>query len=43
VVYEYLTGRINAQLEKLRQALAADVQTINNLAPDKNAPAVWVK
>jgi photosystem II stability/assembly factor-like uncharacterized protein len=42
-VYEDLTGRINAQLEKLRQALATDVPTFNKLVRDQNAPAVWVK
>jgi len=42
-VYEDLTGRINAQLEKLRQALATDVPAFNKLVRDQNAPAVWVK
>jgi photosystem II stability/assembly factor-like uncharacterized protein len=42
-VYEDLTARINAQLEKLRQALATDVPAFNKLVRDQNAPAVWVK
>ncbi|HKQ93643.1 MAG TPA: glycosyl hydrolase [Blastocatellia bacterium] len=42
-VYEDITGRINAQLEKLRQALATDVPAFNKLVRDQNAPAVWVK
>jgi hypothetical protein len=42
-VYEDLTGRINAQMEKLRQALATDVPAFNKLVRDQNAPAVWVK
>jgi len=42
-VYEDLTARINAQLEKLRLALATDVPAFNKLVRDQNAPAVWVK
>jgi len=42
-VYEDLTGRINAQLEKLRQVMATDVPAFNKLARDQNLPAVWVK
>jgi photosystem II stability/assembly factor-like uncharacterized protein len=42
-VCEDLTARINAQLEKLRQALATDVPAFNKLVRDQNAPAVWVK
>jgi photosystem II stability/assembly factor-like uncharacterized protein len=42
-VYEDLTGRINAQLAKLKQVMAADVPAFNKLVRDQNAPAVWVK
>jgi hypothetical protein len=43
VVYEDLTGRINAQLEKLKQVMATDVPAFNKLVRDQNVPAVWVK
>jgi hypothetical protein len=42
-VYEDLTSRINAQLEKLKQVMATDVPAFNKLAHDQNLPAVWVK
>ncbi|HEY8459827.1 MAG TPA: glycosyl hydrolase, partial [Blastocatellia bacterium] len=42
-VYEDLTGRINAQLEKLKQVMNADVPAFNKLARDRNVPAIWVK
>jgi gamma-glutamyl:cysteine ligase YbdK (ATP-grasp superfamily) len=42
-VYEDLTGRINAQLEKLKQVMATDVPAFNKLVRDQNVPAVWVK
>ncbi len=42
-VYEDLTSRINAQLEKLRQVMATDVPAFNKLVRDQNVPAVWVK
>jgi photosystem II stability/assembly factor-like uncharacterized protein len=42
-VYEDLTSRINAQLEKLKQVMATDVPAFNKLARDQNVPAVWVK
>jgi photosystem II stability/assembly factor-like uncharacterized protein len=42
-VYEDLTGRINAQLEKLKQVMTTDVPAFNKLVRDQNVPAVWVK
>jgi photosystem II stability/assembly factor-like uncharacterized protein len=42
-VYEDLTGRINAQLEKLRQVMASDVPAFNKLVREKDVPAVFVK
>jgi len=42
-VYEDLTSRINAQLEKLKQVMATDVPAFNKLVRDQNAPALWVK
>ncbi|HKQ79572.1 MAG TPA: glycosyl hydrolase [Blastocatellia bacterium] len=42
-VYEDITNRINAQLEKLRQVMANDVPAFNKLVRDQNVPAVWVK
>jgi hypothetical protein len=42
-VYEDLTSRINAQLEKLKQVMNADVPAFNKLVRDQNVPAVWVK
>src|SRR5499433_586529 len=42
-VYENLVTRINAQIEKLKQVMAADVQAFNKLAREKEVPAVFVK
>ncbi len=42
-VYEDLVGRINAQLEKLKQVMASDVPAFNKLVRDQNVPAVFVK
>jgi photosystem II stability/assembly factor-like uncharacterized protein len=42
-VYEDLTGRINAQLEKLKQVMASDVPAFNKLVREKDVPAVFVK
>ncbi len=42
-VYEDLTGRINQQLEKLKQVMASDVPAFNKLARDKDVPAVFIK
>ncbi len=42
-VYEDLTSRINAQIEKLRQVMATDVPAFNKLAREKEVPAVFVK
>ncbi|MFN0087996.1 MAG: WD40/YVTN/BNR-like repeat-containing protein [Blastocatellia bacterium] len=42
-VFEDLNGRINAQLEKLKQVMAADVPAFNKLAREKEVPAVFVK
>jgi hypothetical protein len=42
-VYEDLTARINAQLEKLKQVMNTDVPAFNKLVRDQNVPAVWVK
>ncbi|MEP7338701.1 MAG: glycosyl hydrolase [Acidobacteriota bacterium] len=42
-VYDDLTGRINAQLEKLKQVMASDVPAFNKLVRDQNVPAVFVK
>src|SRR5262249_45704325 len=42
-VYEDLVSRINAQLEKLKQVMTADVSAFNKLVHDQNVPAVWVK
>jgi photosystem II stability/assembly factor-like uncharacterized protein len=42
-VYEDLTGRINAQLERLKQVIASDVPAFNKLVREKNVPAVFVK
>jgi phage-related tail protein len=42
-VYEDLVGRINAQLEKLKQVMATDVPAFNKLVRDKEVPAVFVK
>ncbi len=42
-VYEDLAGRINAQLEKLKQVVASDVPAFNKLVREKDVPAVFVK
>ncbi len=42
-VYEDLTGRINAQLEKLKQVMATDVPAFNKLVRERDVPAVFVK
>jgi photosystem II stability/assembly factor-like uncharacterized protein len=42
-VYEELTRRINAQLEKLKQVMASDVPAFNKLVKEKDVPAVFVK
>jgi fumarate hydratase class II len=42
-VYEELVGKINAQLQTLRQVLAADLPAFNKLVRDQNVPAVIVK
>jgi photosystem II stability/assembly factor-like uncharacterized protein len=42
-VYEDLTARINAQLEKLKQVMATDVPAFNKLVMEKQVPAVMVK
>jgi photosystem II stability/assembly factor-like uncharacterized protein len=42
-VYEDLTGRINAQLEKLKQVMTTDVPAFNKLVREKDVPAVFVK
>ena len=43
VVYEDLTGRIDAQLARLRQVIDADVPAFNTLVREQNVPAVVVK
>ncbi|MBI1763889.1 MAG: glycosyl hydrolase [Acidobacteria bacterium] len=42
-VYEDLVARINTQLDKLKQVLAADVPAFNKLVQEKQVPAVFVK
>jgi photosystem II stability/assembly factor-like uncharacterized protein len=42
-VYEDLTSRINAQLEKLKQVMTTDVPAFNKLVRDQNVPALWVR
>ncbi|MGH9938568.1 MAG: glycosyl hydrolase, partial [Blastocatellia bacterium] len=42
-VYEDLTSRINAQLDKLKQVMATEMPAFNKLVRDQNVPAVWVK
>jgi hypothetical protein len=42
-VYEDLTGRINAQLEKLKQVMATDVPAFNKLVRERDVPAVVAK
>ena len=43
VVYEDLTGKIDAQLAKLRQVIDTDVPAFNALVRDQNVPAVVIK
>jgi photosystem II stability/assembly factor-like uncharacterized protein len=43
VVYEDLTGKIDAQLAKLRQVIDADVPAFNALVREQNVPAVVIK
>jgi len=43
VVYEDLTGRIDAQLTKLRQVIETDVPAFNALVREQNVPAVVIK
>jgi photosystem II stability/assembly factor-like uncharacterized protein len=43
VVYEDLTGKIDAQLAKLRQVIDADVPAFNTLVREQNVPAVVIK
>jgi photosystem II stability/assembly factor-like uncharacterized protein len=42
-VYEDLTARINAQLQKLAEVLRADLSAFNKLVRDQDIPAVIVK
>ncbi len=42
-VYEDLVGKINAQLDKLKQVMATDVPAFNKLVMEKQVPAVFVK
>ena len=42
-VYDDLTGRIDAQLAKLKAVMAADVPAFNKLVRDQSIPAVFVK
>ncbi|MCI0390455.1 MAG: glycosyl hydrolase [Acidobacteria bacterium] len=42
-VFQDLSGRINAQLEKLKQVMASDVPAFNKLVREKDVPAVFVK
>ncbi|MFN0112175.1 MAG: hypothetical protein ACKVZH_25220, partial [Blastocatellia bacterium] len=42
-VFEDLSTRTNAQLEKLKQVMATDVPAFNKLVRDQNVPAVFVK
>ncbi|MEK7833453.1 MAG: glycosyl hydrolase [Acidobacteriota bacterium] len=42
-VFEDLSARTNAQLEKLKQVMATDVPAFNKLVRDQNVPAVFVK
>ncbi len=42
-VYVDLAGRIDVQLEKLKQVLASDVPAFNKLSRDRELPAVFVK
>jgi photosystem II stability/assembly factor-like uncharacterized protein len=42
-VYEDLTGRINAQFDKLKQVMTTGVPAFNKLVQEQNIPAVFVK
>ncbi|MFN0119933.1 MAG: glycosyl hydrolase, partial [Blastocatellia bacterium] len=42
-VFEELNGRINAQLEKLKQVMATDLPAFNKAVRDADIPAVLVK
>jgi photosystem II stability/assembly factor-like uncharacterized protein len=42
-VYNELVGKINAQLQKLRQTLSVDLPAFNKLVRDQNVPAVYLK
>jgi len=42
-VYEELVGKINAQLQTLKQVMATDLPAFNKLVRDQNVPAVIVK
>jgi photosystem II stability/assembly factor-like uncharacterized protein len=42
-VYEDLTTKVNAQLEKLKQVMTTDVPAFNKLVQEKQVPAVFVK
>jgi hypothetical protein len=43
VVYEELTSKINAQLQKLDQVIRADLPAFNKMVRDQNVPAVILK
>jgi hypothetical protein len=42
-VYEDLTGKINAQLQKLEQIMRTDLPAFNRLVDEQNIPAVMVR
>ncbi len=42
-VYEYLSGKISAQLEKLKQVMSDDLPAFNKIVRDADIPAVIVK
>jgi len=42
-VYEDLTAKVNAQLERLKQVMTTDVPAFNKLVQEKQVPAVFVK
>jgi photosystem II stability/assembly factor-like uncharacterized protein len=43
VLYEELAGKINAQLDRLKQIMNADLRDFNQLVREQNIPAVIVK
>jgi photosystem II stability/assembly factor-like uncharacterized protein len=43
VLYEELAGKINVQLERLKQVFANDLRDFNQLAREQNIPAVHLK